>query len=705
MTFAPALRQELRLLPASANPDGSPSWMIHDPVTNRFFRIGWLDFELLLRWGMKSPAALLDSIRAETTLDAQEEDIKSLSGFLQQHELLQSNGAEGTRHLQSRAQTARRGVSEWLLHHYLFFRIPLVRPQEVLGRWARSLGFLFSPSMALLLLGLTVFGVVLIARQWDTFSAAVVDQISWSGALGFAAALAVSKALHELGHALMASRFGVRVAHMGVAVLIMFPMLYTDTSESWKLRNPRQRLAIASAGIVSELALAAIATVAWSLTPDGGLRNAWLFLATTGWVLTLAVNASPFMRFDGYFILCDLFDFPNLHERASLQAKVWLKRRLLGVDVPWTEHFSPATRRTLVAFAVATWLYRLVLYLSIAVLVYAFFFKLLGIALMLVEIWWFILKPLSSEISAWWKLRQGVRPSRRLALGAFLVFFIVLLSVPWRAGVGGHGWMHPERQQVIHAPLAGRLISLPVAGSVTQGQRLVSLDSPDMQQQAQRARVTADTRARELVGLVGLAEGEQHRVRVTLDRDRFEAEARLFDVQAQRLQMDAPFAGQVVDIDPHLSAGSWVNPRQPLATLIDPTSWMVDTLIAEEDLSRVAVGNAVSVWMTADPSGPMEGIVEEIDTTRTTVLQHPMLDSQWGGPIATTPAAASSLGGVTRAEGSPSASLFRVRVRMKEAPHQVRVGQVQTVVHGHRRSWLMSGWAFAAAVLVRESGF
>ena len=705
MTFAPALRQELRLLPASANPDGSPSWMIHDPVTNRFFRIGWLDFELLLRWGMKSPAALLDSIRAETTLDAQEEDIKSLSGFLQQHELLQSNGAEGTRHLQSRARTAQLGVSEWLLHHYLFFRIPLVRPQEVLGRWARSLGFLFSPSMALLLLGLTVFGVVLIARQWDTFSAAVVDQISWSGALGFAAALAVSKALHELGHALMASRFGVRVAHMGVAVLIMFPMLYTDTSESWKLRNPRQRLAIASAGIVSELALAAIATVAWSLTPDGGLRNAWLFLATTGWVLTLAVNASPFMRFDGYFILCDLFDFPNLHERASLQAKVWLKRRLLGVDVPWTEHFSPATRRTLVAFAVATWLYRLVLYLSIAVLVYAFFFKLLGIALMLVEIWWFILKPLSSEIAAWWKLRQSVRPSRRLALGAFLVFFIVLLSVPWRAGVGGHGWMHPERQQVIHAPLAGRLISLPVAGSVAEGQRLVSLDSPDMQQQAQRARVTADTRARELVGLVGLAEGEQHRVRVTLDRDRFEAEARLFDVQAQRLQMDAPFAGQVVDIDPHLSAGSWVNPRQPLATLIDPTSWMVDTLIAEEDLSRVAVGNAVSVWMTADPSGPMEGIVEEIDTTRTTVLQHPMLDSQWGGPIATTPAAASSLGGVTRAEGSPSASLFRVRVRMKEAPHQVRVGQVQTVVHGHRRSWLMSGWAFAAAVLVRESGF
>lgn len=705
MSFAPALRQELRLLPASANPDGSPSWMIHDPVTNRFFRIGWLDFELLLRWGMESPSALLNSVRAETTLDPQEEDIRSLSGFLQQHELLQSSGAEGTRQMHARAQAASQGVSDWLLHHYLFFRIPLVRPQEILGRWARHLAFVFTPTMALLTLALAVLGLVLMARQWDTFTAAVVDQISWSGALGFAAALAVSKALHELGHALTASRFGVRVAHMGVAVLLMFPMLYTDTSESWKLRNPRQRLAIASAGIVSELALAAIATVAWSLTPDGGLRNAWLFLATTGWVLTLAVNASPFMRFDGYFILCDLFDFPNLHERAGLQAKVWLKRLLLGVDIPWTEHFSPATRRTLVAFAVATWMYRLVLYLSIAVLVYAFFFKLLGIALMLVEIWWFILKPLSSEIATWWKLRQGVRPSRRVALGAFLVLFIVLLSVPWRAGVGGHGWVHPERQQVIHAPLAGRLVSLPVDGAVAQGQRLVSLDSPDMQQQAQRARVTADTRARELVGLVGLAEGEQHRARVTLDRDRFEAEARLFDVQAERLQMDAPFAGQVVDIDPHLRVGSWVHPRQPLATLIDPSAWVVDTLIAEEDLSRVAVGNPVSVWMTTDPSGPLEGVVEEIDTTRTTVLPHPMLDSQWGGPIATTPAAPGSHGGVARTDGSPSASLFRVRVRLKEAPRDLRVGQVQTVVHGRRSSWLMSGWAYAAAVLVRESGF
>ena len=94
-------------------------------------------------------------------------------------------------------------------------------------------------------------------------------------------ALVFAKALHEMGHAVTATRYGVRVAHMGVALLVMFPMLYTDTSESWKISNPRQRLAIASAGIITELALAGLATLAWGLSPDGAIRSALFFLATT----------------------------------------------------------------------------------------------------------------------------------------------------------------------------------------------------------------------------------------------------------------------------------------------------------------------------------------------------------------------------------------------------------------------------------------
>ncbi|MFV0371668.1 MAG: site-2 protease family protein [Azonexus sp.] len=231
--------------------------------------------------------------------------------------------------------------------------------------------------------------------------------------LGFALALVVSKTLHELGHAVVATRLGVRVAHMGVAFLVMWPMLYTDTGESWRLRSHRQRLAISIAGVSVEMALAGLATLAWALLDDGALRQAALYLATTGWVLSLALNASPFMRFDGYFILSDVLDFPNLHERAGAQARVWLRRNLLGLNDPWPEMLARKTRRALIVFAFTTWLYRLIVFLDIALMVYFFFFKALGIFLMLVELVWFIARPAWSELAVW----KNVGPRCRRADG------------------------------------------------------------------------------------------------------------------------------------------------------------------------------------------------------------------------------------------------------------------------------------------------
>lgn len=224
------------------------------------------------------------------------------------------------------------------------------------------------------MVGLTVLGIVLTLHQWDTFRAAVVESFSLNGLLSFGLALALAKALHELAHALVATRLGLRVAHMGVAFVVMFPMLYTDTGESWKLSRSRQRLAIAAAGIVCELALAGLATLGWALSEPGAWRNALLYLATTSWILSLGLNASPFMRFDGYFILSDLLDFPNLHERASAQARVALRRGLWGLDEAWPEHFAPARRRALIAFEWLTWMYRLLLFAGIAATVYFFFF-------------------------------------------------------------------------------------------------------------------------------------------------------------------------------------------------------------------------------------------------------------------------------------------------------------------------------------------
>ncbi|MGH8816318.1 MAG: site-2 protease family protein, partial [Achromobacter pestifer] len=322
------LREDLRLFAGAPYPDGSPAWVIEDPVRNRHFRIGWLEFECLARWHLL-PNAMLDEIRRQTPLCPEGMQVLQFAGFLQHNQLLRPHPGR-TQTMAASAPGREWLTARWWLHHYLFFRIPLVRPTWWLQRIYPYLRWLFHPATAWIVLALTALGLFLTLRQWDTFRHTLFESVSWEGALGFAFALVVAKTLHEFGHALMATHMGVRVGHMGVAFLVMWPMLYTDTSESWRLVDARKRLMIASAGIITELVIAGLATLGWALLPAGVPRQACFYLATTSWVLSLALNASPFMRFDGYFILSDWLDMPNLHERASALTRTALRRRLWG---------------------------------------------------------------------------------------------------------------------------------------------------------------------------------------------------------------------------------------------------------------------------------------------------------------------------------------------------------------------------------------
>ena len=697
----PALREELRLLPAAANHDGSPAWMVQDPVNNRFFRIGWLDFEVLLRWAQGTPKAIADSVSAETTLSIDEDDVHALVAFLERHSLLRADSAQAVDKLRLRAARLKKNPYEWLLHNYLFFRVPLIRPQVWLASLLPFVNWLFTRTTALIVLALSLTGVFLAARQWETFASTVVDHLTWSGVLGYAVALVFAKTLHEIGHAITATRYGVRVAHMGVAMLVLFPMLYTDTSESWKLTKPRQRLAIASAGIITELALAGLATLAWSLAPDGAVKNALFFLATTSWVLTLLINASPFMRFDGYFILTDLLDFPNLHERGGALARTWLRRTLLGFDEPWSERTPGHGNALLIAFALTTWLYRLTVFLGIALLVYYFAFKVLGLFLMGVELVWFIWRPVWTELKVWHARKAEIRPNRRHVAWVLLLVFLLFALLPWQTGVHGVGWLHPERQQIIYSPLAGRLTAFPEEGSVKQGQVLFTLESPDLRLSEQRASGLADAKAKELLGLSGFPDGEERRSQLQGQQDKFLAEANLFEGEQSRMQLSAPFPGILSDLDPQLTAGVWVQPRQPLAIVFDPAHWTVETFVAEEDVARVRVGDPARVYVGMRSLESLRGHVAEVDAARTVALPHSMLDANSGGPIATLRPA----GEERRVEHAPRDALYRVRIALDETPRAQQMMLAKVVIAADGRAWLPTVLGRMAAVAIRESGF
>ncbi|UVM01895.1 HlyD family efflux transporter periplasmic adaptor subunit [Pseudomonas atacamensis] len=689
----PPLREDLRLSEAAHGSNGEPAWVIQDTVINRFYRIGWLEFECLLRWG-QSPRVISEQIADDTALKPDVEQVLDFRQFLEQHQLLRA-GPAALERLKDKSEQGSWLTWRWWLHHYLFFRIPLLRPQQPLQVLARALGWLFHPLTGIIVLSLSLLGIILVLQQWDVFTSAVVESFSTEGLLSFAVALIVAKTLHELGHALVATRLGLRVGHMGIAFVVMWPMLYTDTGESWKLSRSRQRLAIASAGIVTELSLAGLSTLGWALCDPGALRNALLYLATTSWLLSLALNASPFMRFDGYFILSDVLDFPNLHERASALARVTLRRNLLGLQEQWPETFPTGQRHLLVTFAILTWIYRLVLFLGIALAVYLFFFKVLGIFLFMVELSWFIALPVMRELGHWWKSRAAIPSRRKLGFYAVFLAIVVGLALPWRTQIDAVGVARAEHQLRVYAPYPARLQSIHPDGPVKAGETLITLDEPDIASRVQSSEANARSYAARLSGLIadpaGLAEDAVTRQRLNVQ---FE-EARAARSEIARLNLQTPFAGVWLDVNPDWKPGQWVGRQESLGMLVDPRSWQVDAYVAQDQVHRMATGDRVRFYPDGQTT-PLSGRVVQIGSTRANQLSHRMLSSRFGGPVPTTNAEHSLI---------PSSALFQVLIQLDEPLPSLRETRGHLKIEGERRSLLGDGATHVLAVLMRESGF
>jgi putative peptide zinc metalloprotease protein len=700
----PSLREDLKLLTAAPNRDGSPAWMVQDPVTNRFYRLGWLEFELLSRWHFKSPELIIRAVREDTQLQPTGDDVLQMLGFFKQHHLLRVGDANGVADLEKAAIKAKPDFWKWLLHNYLFIRVPLFKPERWLKATAPFLSVFYSKAFAWFTIIATVTGIVLAVQQWDVFIHTFSDFLSPSGFVGYAIALMFAKTLHELGHAYTATRYNVRVAHMGVAFLVMWPMLYTDTSESWKLSDRRKRFNIAAAGVTVELAIAGFATLGWSLAQDGSLKSSLFFLATTSWLITLAINASPFMRFDGYYLLSDALDIPNLHDRAGAVAKATMRRTLLGFVETEPEQYGKGLRRALVSFAYFTWAYRFTVFIGIAIAVYVFFFKLLGLFLFAVEIIWFVFRPVWMEIKIWAKRRSEIKASRILGSSLLLCLVLFVLLMPWRRDVQGEAWLHAEQSQALFTPLPGRVVSVQAEGQVKAGQPLVVLDSPDTRSRAQQARALAESLALQFDQSVGRADGAERRGVIAEQLSQQIAEIDAQQDELKRLEVRAPFDGELLDADPSIRPGVWLNSSHQIALLVDTSKWVVDALIDQQSVERIKPGSLVKFYLRNDTRDPILGEVVGIDSSRTQSLPHSMMATDHGGRIPATKQNNGSL--------MPRDSLYRIRIAiklesLKRAQHlqnpSVRLGSA--VIAGERKSFASEWFTAVGSILIRESGF
>ena len=698
----PGLRQDLQLLQGELQPDGVPSWRIHDPVRNRFFDIGWIEFELLQRWREGATGVdLIAEVSASTPLHPTIDELTSLAIFLDQHQLLAPSTAGRRDSLKRRSAARKLPLWKQLLHHYLFFRIPLLRPDAWLERVAPRSAWIFGPSFLTLTGAAGLLGVFLASRQSDALATAFGYFFNLEGMLFYALATSAAKILHEFGHAVVAKRHGLRVPTIGLAFLVMMPVLYTDTSESWKLTRRTDRFAVAGAGIALELMLAAWTTLAWALTPDGVLRSAFFLLATTTWMWTLAINASPFMRFDGYFLLCDLVGVPNLHERSFALARRKLRSLFFGyLGTDPEPAMSPGRESAMIAFALATWIYRLVLFLSIALLVYNLFFKLLGIFLMAVEIIWFVALPVLREVMAIGRERALWRWRLRPWLGLLAAIAVVLWLVPIAREVSAPALARAAHDSTLFASSSARVVEVRVVPGqqVKAGDILVRLESPDLANRLERARLRAAAYAIEVTR--STASNAQLERRLVLEQQYGEA---LADEAGARTEIEAltlraPHEGKVRDLPSDLVPGRWINQRHPLMRIVANGSGEINAYLGESQLGAVAVGQKVYFYPEA-PSWPVvAGTVAEIDPAAGHAIAHPLLASLHGGGI---PATQSGRDTIVAHE-----SIYRVRIQAS-----ADAGGFDQVVRGTVRietDWLLigrAGLSHVFSVLLRESGF
>jgi putative peptide zinc metalloprotease protein len=696
----PVLREEITLHPGPTGADGAPSWSLQDPARHQFFRIDWLSFEILSRWHLGHAQTIADEIERHTTLAAEAADVEAVARFLAENQLVVCDSAAGVASLLSRQQGRQSGAAAWLLHHYLFFRVPLLKPDRLLGRllpWVApfySRGFLYLTLLAL------VTGVWMVTRRWAEFAGTLVDMLTPAGFLQYGAMLIAVKALHELGHAFTAKRLGCRVPTMGVAFLVMCPVAYTDVTEAWKLTKKRDRLAIGSAGIAIELALAAWATLAWALLPEGVARNLCFVLATTTWITTLLINVSPIMRFDGYFLLSDLLDLPNLHARSFALARWKLREWLFALNEEPPEHFPPTRERGLVVFAFFVWAYRLVVFLGIAVMVYHYFFKALGVFLFIVEIGWFVVMPVWSEVRAWRSRWPALRASRRTLWTLSAVALVLLIgAVPWSTHVEAQGLLRP-RHFPLHAAGAGQLQSLEMAHgrAVRRDEPLFSLASPELALHLKAAELKL-ARAQWQVANTAFDDNLRARQSV-LQEERRGAEAEVLAVRDElaRHAPRAPFDGVVIDVPPELQPGTWVARNERVATVVDPRDWRVEVYLPESDVERIELGDHGRFFPEASGRGVVALRVSGIDRDATRVLPEPQLALGHGGEIAVRE---------KRGQLVPEQAVYRVTLQAEVAGDGARLQHLRghAVIDGQARSMLGGVLRSAAAVVVREAGW
>ena len=354
---------------------GRDYWVVKDPISLKYYRFEEEEFSLLeMLDGRSSPDQIkrrFDYRFAPQKITMQE--LFQFIGMLYRSSLLVSDAPGQGIELQRRGEKNRKAEFRQSLTNILSIRYKGFDPDKMLGAMNKWVGWFFTWPAFLFVLLLGIGALALIVTQFETFENKLPsfnDFFAAKNWIWLALVMALTKVFHEFGHGLACKKFGGECHEMGVMLLVLTPCLYVNVSDSWLLKSKWKRAFIAAAGMYVELVLASIAVFVWWFSSPGIVNQLALNLIFVSSVSTLMFNANPLLRYDGYYILSDLLEIPNLRSKATSILQSTFGELILGIEAK-ADPFLPVKRRWMFGlYSVAAASYRWLITFSIFWFVY-----------------------------------------------------------------------------------------------------------------------------------------------------------------------------------------------------------------------------------------------------------------------------------------------------------------------------------------------
>ena len=577
---------------------GERWYVVRDPAGNQFHRLSDAAYRFVgLLDGTRTVAEAWDLAGGQLADDAptQPEVIQILS-HLYSANLIDADVTPDAAVLLRRHKKLTERKMKGRLMNILFPRIPLWDPDRFLRTWMPVVGPTISKIGAIIWLAVMVFAIARLAPEWGRVQQAAIDSIAPHNWMWLWAVFVVIKLIHELGHAFACRRFGGECHEMGIMFLVFIPTPYVDASSAWSFPNKWHRIFVGAAGMIVELFVAAIIALIWLQMNPGTLAAQLMFNAMlVASVSTVVFNANPLLRYDGYYMLSDWLEIPNLRQKSSEYTLGLIKRHIFRVKQ--MQPLPPVGQRVwLFFYSITASIYRIFVGFMIMLLVY-FQIPVLGVLMAIGGLITWLMVPLY-KTTKYLLLEPELHRKRQRAIAftlAVIAAVVILIGlVPFPVNIDETGVIEPTSKFIVRGQTSGFVTRLgrhpdgrPLKDGdfVKEGQVLWVAEDKALDAVIERYRAQVEAT---LIQIRGAQETDQVaqkvlREQLTLWRKLLgEAEAR-----RRELTVVAPLDGQLIAPNLHEMAGRHLREGQEAAVVADMSEFEVVTLVQQRDSAQV----------------------------------------------------------------------------------------------------------------------